>query len=226
MLTRALVVGMVLLLCACSDGIEQAKQRLISQLPDRKEVEFRDIQSFAGDAVCGEYRNFDPMRGSGGFHRFIVWGESVEYRPSADDWEILCSRDPAAALMTTFGIGPIDDADNQLAQVRSDLEMLEAALALYLADNFFLPSSDQGLAALVAPTDIPPLPRKFKPGGYLVEPPADPWGRQYHYERDGLGGVAQEYRLYTLGADGKPGGTGNNADVGTQHLKYLDFIDP
>jgi type II secretion system protein G len=166
------------------------------------------------------------MRGGGRFRGFIVWSETADSRPSADDWKVLCNPDPAAALLTNFGIGPLDDADNELALIRADLAQLEAALALYLADNFLLPSTEQGLAALVAPTTTPPLPRNFKPDGYLPAPLADPRGRPYLYERDGLGGVAQEFRLYTLGADGLPGGTGKNADVGRQHLKYLDHIDP
>ncbi len=176
--------------------------------------------------VCGEYRNFDPMRGGSGFQRFIVWGDSVETRPSAEDWKIFCSQDPAAELQSLLGIGPIDDPVNQLAQIRADLVRIEAALAAYMTDNFFLPSSAQGLDALVAPTATPPLPGNFRPGGYLPAPALDPWGRPYLYERSGLGGVAQEFQLYTLGADGAPGGTGENADVGWAHLKYLDHVKP
>ncbi len=226
MLKWALVPGVAILLSACSDGVEQAKERLISQLPDRKDVEFQNIAERSGGVVCGEYRTFDPMRGSSGFSRFIVWQEAVESRPSADDWKILCSQDPAAALMANYGIGSPDDADTRLTQIRSDLEELAAALALYMVDNYFLPSTEQGLDALVAPTKTPPLPRNFKPGGYLSAPATDPWGRPYLYERSGLGGVAQEFRLYTLGADGVPGGTGKDADVSSDHLKYLDIVYP
>ncbi|MEE4145643.1 MAG: type II secretion system protein GspG [Halieaceae bacterium] len=226
LLKKALIAAGAILLCACSDHMEQAQERLISQLPDRKEVEFQNLERFSGDVVCGEYRNFDPMRGGSGFHRFIVWGERVETRPSDDDWNILCSEDPSAALTAIAGIGPVDDPANQLAQIRSDLALIEAALAAYLADNFFLPSTAQGLDALVAPTTTAPLPRKFKPGGYLAAPVMDPWDRPYLYERSGLGGVAQEFRLYTLGADGAPGGTGKDADVGLEHMKYIDHIAP
>jgi type II secretion system protein G len=226
LLKKAMIPAIAILLCACSEGIEQAQERLISQLPDRKEVEFQNLESFSGDVVCGEYRNFDPMRGGSGFHRFIVWGERVETRPSVQDWKILCSSDPAAALRSLSGIGPIDDPANQLGQIRSDLVLIETALTAYSADNFFLPSTSQGLDALVAPTTTPPLPRNFRPDGYLPAPALDPWGRPYLYERSGLGGVAQQFRLYTLGADGAPGGTGKDADVGWEHLKYLDHIQP
>lgn len=226
MLKKALVPVVAILLWGCSDGIEQAQERLISQLPERKEVEFQNLERFTGDVVCGEYRNFDPMRGGSGFHRFIVWDEGVETRPSSEDWKIFCSADPATALVSTFGIGPIEDGDNGLAQIHSDLALIETALDAYLADNFYLPSTEQGLDALVTPTTTPPLPRKFREGGYLSGPALDPWDRPYLYERSGLGGVAQEFRLYTLGADGVPGGSGKNADVGREHLKYLDHIAP
>jgi general secretion pathway protein G len=171
-------------------------------------VEFQNLEGVTGNVVCGEYRNLDPMRGGGGFHRFIVWDEAVKTRPSNEDWKIFCSADPATALVTTFGIGPIEDGDNRLAQIRSDLALIETALDAYLADNFYLPSTAQGLDALVAPTTTPPLPRKFREGGYLPGPALDPWDRPYLYERSGLGGVAHELRLYTLSADGRPGGSG------------------
>jgi general secretion pathway protein G len=39
----------------------------------------------------------------------------------------------------------------------------------------------------------------------------DPWGRPYVYKSPG---DHSEVDLSTLGADGQPGGTGENADVG------------
>ena len=54
-------------------------------------------------------------------------------------------------------------------------------------------------------------PRNFKQGGYLAELPMDPWGRAYLYLSPG------EYReadIYSMGADGLPGGEGQNADIG------------
>ena len=167
---KALIPALAILLSACSDGIEQAKERLISQLADRKEVEFQNLERFPGDVVCGEYRNFDPMRGGSGFQRFIVWGDSVETRPSADDWKIFCSEDPAAELQSLLGIGPIDDPVNQLAQIRADLVRIEAALAAYMTDNFFLPSTAQGLDALAAPTATPPAAPQFQAGRLSSRP--------------------------------------------------------
>jgi general secretion pathway protein G len=40
----------------------------------------------------------------------------------------------------------------------------------------------------------------------------DPWGNDYQYVYPGTHG--KEYDLYSLGADGQPGGEGINADIG------------
>ena len=227
LLKRALLLALIVALPACSDRTEQAKEVLKSQLAEKKYLDFQNLENFPGGVVCGEYRANDPVRGSGKFRRFVVWGETAEARPSQADWDIFCSRDPAAALFSVFGIGPPGDAEAQLPKILEDLKTLQAALALYLEDNFTLPSTEQGLGALVAASTIPPKPLKFRQGGYLAAVPMDPWGRPYQYERDRLsGGVAQEFRLFTLGADGAAGGTGKDADVGTGQLKYLDHIDP
>ena len=215
----------VTFLTACSDSTEQAKETLLSRIPEKKYVEFDNLQEFPGNVVCGEYRSADPTRGGKRFQRFIVSGEWVENRPSAEDWQIFCSEDASAALFSTFGIGPLEDSATYLPQIQKDLMLFNSALAVYLTDTFSLPSTEQGLDALVTATAGPPLPLKFNPDGYLAAVPTDPWNRPYIYERDGLsGGVAQEYNIYTLGADGVVGGKGKDADVGTKHLKYLDLI--
>jgi general secretion pathway protein G len=49
-------------------------------------------------------------------------------------------------------------------------------------------------------------------GPYLTKGiPKDPWDRPYVYRSPGDGG--RPYDLYSLGADGAPGGTDNNRDV-------------
>ena len=227
LLLRTLMLAALVALPACSDRKESAQELLTSRLVERRDVDFQNVETFPEGVVCGEYRTNDPMVVRNDFHRFIVRGEEVETRASELDWKIFCSRDPAGALFTTLGIGPVDNADTQLPKLRTDLMLLQEALAQYLADNFTLPTSEQGLEALVTAATIPPLPLKFKPGGYIATVPLDPWGRPYHYERDALsGGVAQEFRLFTLGADDAPGGTGKDADIDTGQLKYLDLVAP
>ena len=49
-------------------------------------------------------------------------------------------------------------------------------------------------------------------GPYLKKSvPLDPWGRAYVYRVPGAKG---EFDLFSLGKDGKPGGTGQDADIG------------
>ncbi len=93
-----------------------------------------------------------------------------------------------------------------------DIKTIEAALDQYRLDMFSYPSSQQGLDALVeVPADAP---RKtdYRPGGYLRGGvPRDPWGNPYQYRFPGERGVVD---VYSLGADGEPGGEGLNADIG------------
>jgi general secretion pathway protein G len=93
---------------------------------------------------------------------------------------------------------------------RSDVNTLMQALKLYKMDNGRYPSSEQGLGALVTkPTNGPAAPN-WKV--YVEKLPKDPWGNPYQYDNPGLKG---EVDVYSLGADGKPGGEGNDADVGS-----------
>lgn len=221
-----LTLAVLPLLHGCGGDAERARQALVAILPEKHDVEFRNVESFDNDVVCGEYRTMDPMRGSSSFEHFIVRGDRADDRPSDQDWDIFCSADQAASFTAHFGIGPTGKANPELQAIRGDIGTLDEALKSYEADNYFLPSSAQGLEALVARSKLPPPPVRFRAGGYLGELPLDPWGRPYLYRRSGLGGVAHDYRIYTLGADGEPGGKGQDADVGSEHMVYLDQIDP
>ena len=89
------------------------------------------------------------------------------------------------------------------------------ALKLYRLDNQRYPSTEQGLAALVARPTAPPAPPNWKPNGYLERLPKDPWGTPYQYLNPGLRG---EIDVFSFGADGQPGGTGFDADIGSWDL--------
>ena len=102
-----------------------------------------------------------------------------------------------------------DDARVQKAQ--ADFKAIETALKIYRLDNFVYPSTEQGLVALIEPSTLSPEPRNFKDGGYLQEMPLDPWGREYLYLSPGENG---EVDLFSYGADGLPGGEGQNKDLG------------
>lgn len=108
-------------------------------------------------------------------------------------------------------IGRVDQA--RVTGAKTDIATLSQALDLYKLDNHAYPSTDQGLQALIKQPASPPVPRNWRPGGYLKKHkiPIDPWGNAYRYISPGTTGP---YDLYSLGADGKEGGEGMDADIG------------
>ena len=114
-----------------------------------------------------------------------------------------------AALIVPKVISRPDEA--RITAAKQDVATLAQALRLYKLDNFAYPTTDQGLQALVAKPAAAPIPANWKAGGYLERLPKDPWGRDYRYLNPGRHG---EIDVYSLGADGEPGGEGNDADIG------------
>lgn len=112
-------------------------------------------------------------------------------------------------------LGAPDDARE--AKARQDIRAIENALNMYRLDNFRYPSTDQGLEALVRqPSGNPPAPN-WREGGYLQRLPKDPWGNDYIYLNPGRHGAID---IYTLGADGQPGGDGIDAEIGNWMLDH------
>ena len=118
-----------------------------------------------------------------------------------------------AALVVPRVLERPDEA--RVVAARSDIAALLAALKLYRLDNQRYPTAEQGLAALTARPTLPPAPPNWKPNGYLERLPKDPWGQPYQYLNPGLHG---EIDVFSFGADGQPGGTGIDADVGSWDL--------
>ena len=102
--------------------------------------------------------------------------------------------------------------DAKVNAAKSQIQILALALDAYRVDNDEFPSSEQGLQALRAlPATGDALPNWRGP--YLRQViPVDPWGRPYVYVSPGISNP-NGYDLYTLGKDGQPGGTGENADI-------------
>lgn len=97
------------------------------------------------------------------------------------------------------------------ATAKSQIEMLGAALDAYRLDNGHYPTTEQGLVALWEKPTVDP-PTNWR-GPYLRKPvPLDPWGRSYMFFFPGQTNT-NGYDLLTYGADGKPGGDGEDADI-------------
>ena len=91
---------------------------------------------------------------------------------------------------------------------RAQIDSFMTALGAYKLDTGNFPNTDQGLAVL----RVKPENTDQWAGPYLPkEIPMDPWGHSYIYTYPGEHG--DEPDLISLGADGQPGGEGNNADI-------------
>ena len=93
---------------------------------------------------------------------------------------------------------------------KQDVSGIMQALKLYRLDNQRYPTADQGLQALLTRPTAGPAAPNWKP--YVEKLPSDPWGKPYQYLNPGIKG---EIDVFSLGADGQPGGEGNNADIGS-----------
>jgi general secretion pathway protein G len=113
-----------------------------------------------------------------------------------------------AALIVPNVLSRADEA--RVTAAKTDVNNLMQALKLYRLDNQRYPSAEQGLQALVAKPSAGPAPANWKP--YLEKLPNDPWGHPYQYVNPGVKG---EVDVFSFGADGRSGGEGNDADVGS-----------
>jgi general secretion pathway protein G len=102
--------------------------------------------------------------------------------------------------------------ESRVAAAKVDISTLMQALQLYKLDNQRYPTTEQGLAALTAKPTTGPAATGWRAGGYIDKLPKDPWGNPYQYLSPGVHG---EVDVYSLGADGQPGGTGEDADIGS-----------
>ena len=118
-----------------------------------------------------------------------------------------------AALVVPRVLSRPDEA--RAVAAKSDIAAIMQALKLYKLDNQRYPTTEQGLTALTTRPETAPAPPNWKPGGYLEKVPRDPWGRPYQYLNPGLKG---EVDVMSYGADGQPGGTGVDADIGSWDL--------
>jgi general secretion pathway protein G len=94
-------------------------------------------------------------------------------------------------------VGNIDVAKEQ--RVDSDIEAISMQLRTYEMLNYRMPTTEQGLKALVDQPTTEPRPRRWKQ--LMKSVPIDPWGNEYVYRNPGKGGAA--FEIYSLGPDGK-----------------------
>jgi len=113
-----------------------------------------------------------------------------------------------AALVVPKLVGRTEEAKK--TQSRVQIKSLEQALELFKLDNGFFPTTEQGLEALVRLPEVGRVPKNYRKGGYLDRLPKDPWANAYVYISPGTHG---DYDISSYGADGAPGGEGEDADI-------------
>ncbi|MEO6354560.1 MAG: type II secretion system major pseudopilin GspG [Oxalobacteraceae bacterium] len=118
-----------------------------------------------------------------------------------------------AALVVPKLMGRTDEA--RIVAAKQDVATIMQALKLYKLDNQRYPTTEQGLQALTVRPTSGPAANGWKTGGYLDKLPKDPWGGAYQLLSPGIKG---EIDVFSFGADGQPGGTENNADIGSWDL--------
>jgi general secretion pathway protein G len=102
--------------------------------------------------------------------------------------------------------------ESRITAAKVDISTLMQALKLYKLDNQRYPTTEQGLQALISKPTSGPTANGWKSGGYIEKLPKDPWGNPYQYLYPGVRG---EVDVFSFGADGQPGGAGDDADIGS-----------
>ncbi|MEL1227984.1 MAG: type II secretion system major pseudopilin GspG [Candidatus Neomarinimicrobiota bacterium] len=115
------------------------------------------------------------------------------------------------ATIVVVNVSPVFQRAN-IEKIKADIAQTEKALEMYKFNELKYPSTSEGLDALVNPHSGLKNPYLFPEDGYISAIPLDPWGREYLYEFPPR--KSRKFDLYTLGADGMEGGSGDDTDIG------------
>ncbi len=100
---------------------------------------------------------------------------------------------------------------SEVTVAKAQMESFEKSLDTYRLDVGRYPTTEEGMAALMA---APATAATKWNGPYLKKAvPLDPWGNAYVYRSPG---AKADYEIVSTGKDGQPGGTGENADIVSQ----------
>ena len=125
--------------------------------------------------------------------------------------ELLVVLSILALISALVVVNVLPERDRAAARkAKIDLGSIENALDQYRLDMFNYPTTEQGLEALVTAPAGDAHADQYRSGGYLRAVPVDPWGRPYQYRQPGEHGAID---IFSLGADGKAGGEGVDADI-------------
>lgn len=115
-------------------------------------------------------------------------------------------------LVTIVALNVLPAQDRAMrSKAQADIATLEQAIELYRLQNATYPQASDGLGALLTAPSSLERPELYQRGGYIKRLPKDPWGHDYIYAFPGEHGA---FDLLSYGADGAPGGSGDDADIG------------
>jgi hypothetical protein len=209
-MTRALFLlfaGASLLLSACATYTDSYQERLKARLLSPFGVEFLEEAHYPGQVLCGRYSAYEENGFVRRTRNYIVTPTAVMERPSEEQIKVFCSTDAELALFEHTGIGGPGADWSALAKVARDLEGLRRGVRNYYNSAYVLPASLQALVAWDEKLDAGQL--------------QDPWGRPYEFQGGTAGRTLPNPRIWTLGADGAPGGSAADADISLAELPLL-----
>ena len=139
-----------------------------------------------------------------------------QHRPDRDAGFTMVELLVVLAILALIAAFVVPNVFNILGGAKQDaakvqIERLGGVLDIYLLDIGSYPSTDQGLRALVEqPSEI----NRWN-GPYIKSENAliDPWGNPYQYRSPG---ETEPYVIFSYGADGREGGEGDAADIGSR----------
>lgn len=121
------------------------------------------------------------------------------------------------ALAGTFVGGRVFEnlQEGKVQTAKIQIKSLSDRLKEFRRDCNTLPTTDQGLDALIEKPTGGRECKRYAPGGYIDggKIPLDPWDAEYIYESDG-----RSFTIISLGADNAEGGEGVDADINSKDL--------
>ncbi|HXH76533.1 MAG TPA: type II secretion system major pseudopilin GspG [Bacteriovoracaceae bacterium] len=121
------------------------------------------------------------------------------------------------ALAGTFVGGRVFEnlQEGKVQTAKIQIKSISERLKEFRRDCNYIPTSDQGLDALIDKPTGGRECKRYAPGGYIEggKIPQDPWDQEYVYESDG-----KTFSITSFGADNAEGGEGVDADINSKDL--------
>jgi hypothetical protein len=181
-------------LFGCDSAADIAKQALQEKQSRYDDIQYRDVQTFPGPAVCIKAEITDKWGESSGTKNYIYHAAAIHETASDDDWYIFCSDEPEKRLYEKFGISVVGSAGKALPAIEED----------FVAIKTELKAQRNRIEKITVPND--------------------PWGQPYIVVSPRLGGIAIRRTFLTYGADGVEGGQDENADIKDAYIKYIEHV--